>query len=60
MAKKLGEMVDADTGSDAAIHEELLDNPEADRELSKRAIERAMARGSSRADAERLYRKRTG
>lgn len=38
-----------------ADHDEILDNPEADRLLAKRAVERAIAQGLSREDAERLY-----
>lgn len=41
---------------DAALHEPILANPEADAAISEQAIERAMRRGLTRAQAERLYR----
>lgn len=44
----LGELSDAD-------HEEILNNPAADAAIAQRAIERAIARGMSREQAERLY-----
>ncbi len=41
--------------SDAALHGAILDNPEADAALAARAIERAIARGLTRDEAEALY-----
>lgn len=41
--------------SDAAIHDEILDNPEVDRAVSERAIMRAMAEGLSEEVARKLY-----
>jgi hypothetical protein len=41
--------------TDAALHEEILDNPVAKRAIAHAAIARAMARGMSRSDAEKLY-----
>ena len=50
-----GEMID-ETGSDRSILEALLDNPQADRELSRIAVARAIAEhGWSREDADRIY-----
>jgi len=43
-------------GESDAIHEDLLDNPDADEAISEQAIERAMRRGLTREQAERLYR----
>ncbi len=40
---------------DAALHDEILDNPAADRALAEIAIKRAIARGLSRAEAEQFY-----
>lgn len=42
-------------GESDAIHDALLDNPEADEAISEQAIERAMRRGLTREQAERLY-----
>ena len=42
-------------GESDAIHEELLNNPEADEAISRQAVERAIARGLTREQAERLY-----
>lgn len=41
--------------SDAALHEPILDNKEAERRAASAAIERAVARGLSRSEAEKLY-----
>lgn len=43
-------------GESDAMHEGLLDNPEADAPIAEQAIERAMRRGLTREQAERLYR----
>ena len=40
---------------DAALHDEILNNPDADRALAEQAIERALARGMTRKQAEDLY-----
>lgn len=42
-------------GEDDAMHEALLDNPDADEAISRQAVERAMRRGLTREEAERLY-----
>lgn len=42
-------------GEDDAMHEALLDNPDADAAISRQAVERAMRRGLTREEAERLY-----
>jgi hypothetical protein len=41
--------------SDASLHEPILANPAADALVAQQAIERAMRRGLSREQAERLY-----
>jgi hypothetical protein len=41
---------------DGALHGPILDNPAADEAVSRQAIERAMRRGLTRKQAERLYR----
>jgi hypothetical protein len=41
---------------DEALHGPNLDNPDADEAISRQAIKRAMRRGLSRQQAERLYR----
>lgn len=43
-------------GEDDEMHEHLLENAEADAAISKQAVERAMRRGLTREQAERLYR----
>lgn len=43
-------------GESDAIHDALLHNPEADAAITEQAIERAMRRGLTREQAERLYR----
>lgn len=43
-------------GESDAIHADLLDNPEADARIAEQAIERAMRRGLTRRQAERIYR----
>lgn len=45
-----------DKRRDEALHEPILDNPAADEAISRQAIERAMRRGLTREQAERLYR----
>lgn len=40
---------------DAALHDYILDNPKADRALSARAIERGIAMGVTRKQAELLF-----
>lgn len=41
--------------TDAELHDDILDNKDADVKLSCAAIERAIARGMSRAEARKLY-----
>ena len=41
--------------SDDTLHEPILDNPAAERAIADEAIARAMRRGLSRKDAEKLY-----
>lgn len=41
--------------SDAPLHEPILANPDADALISRQAVERAMRRGLTREQAERLY-----
>jgi hypothetical protein len=43
------------TVSDGAMHGPILDNPAAERAVADEAIARAMRRGLSRKDAEKLY-----
>lgn len=40
---------------DAALHQQILDNDEAEQALAVMAIERALARGVSPEEAQRLY-----
>jgi hypothetical protein len=40
---------------DEALHDPILDNPQADEAISREAIERAMRRGLTREQAQRLY-----
>jgi hypothetical protein len=42
--------------SDAPLHEPILGNPAAEALISRQAVERAMRRGLTRKQAERLYR----
>lgn len=56
--RRSNEVVTQDAGgiwTDAPIHNAILDNPEADRLLSKIAVERAIARGVSPSAAEKVY-----
>jgi hypothetical protein len=48
-------IVENGKASDAPLHEPILDNPVADALISRQAIERAMHRGLTRVQAERLY-----
>ncbi len=41
--------------SDTDLHEKILSNPEADKKISKLAVENAIKRGVSQKDAEKLY-----
>lgn len=41
--------------TDAPLHDEILDNPQADELIAAQAIERAIQRGMSRSDAEEVY-----
>lgn len=41
--------------TDAELHDDILDNEDADRKLSRAAIERAVARGMSLAEARKVY-----
>jgi hypothetical protein len=42
-------------GNDAELHDEILDNPEAEKVLAMAAVSRAIARGMDEAVAEKLY-----
>jgi hypothetical protein len=48
-------VIESGRPSDAPLHEPILDNPDAEEAISRQAIERAMRRGLSRQQAERLY-----
>ena len=47
--------IDGGVKQDKEIHEEILDNPRAERVADELAVKQAMARGVSREEAERLY-----
>lgn len=49
-------VIERDKVSDAPLHDPILANPDADALISQQAIERAMRRGLTREQAERLYR----
>lgn len=48
-------VIERGKASDAPLHEPILANPAADALISRQAVERAMRRGLTREQAERLY-----
>ncbi len=53
--RKSDEMFIAGTNEDAALHDEILDDPESEREANELAVKRAIDRGMDKKLAEELY-----